>query len=102
MANVLVPSLQFSVWLRSRSRRRHVKGVAAIWNLYADPPQNRTTEFSVGPEWTQVSVGWEDAPVPYLQTDSPTPPFEWNPNFRVELYLKTINQDLDVDAAVMI
>src|SRR5690349_5798577 len=36
VANVLVPSLQFSVWLRSASRRRHVRGVAAIWNLYSD------------------------------------------------------------------
>lgn len=73
-----------------------------MWNLRGIP-RNSTTAFNVGGEWTQVSVGF-DRPLLEPPANDPSYPNYPQPDelVRVEIYLKTVNQDLDVDAAVLI
>lgn len=93
---VLSNSLQFSAWLRSAAPQATVEGVLAIWNLQlVQAVSPGTTHFVVGDQWTHVSVGFEDELG--ILADRP-----YQPNVRVEIYLRTVDQDLDVDAAVLI
>jgi hypothetical protein len=96
----LAHALQFSVWLRSAAGRPNVQGAVAIWDLIYPariPPKTSSTAFNVGGQWTQVSVGFDLG-----LADPVSGPGTYTPNIRVEIYLQTINQDLDVDAAVLI
>lgn len=77
-------SLQFSVWLRSAPGQGNVQGSVALWDLDANVANSTT--FNIGPQWTQVSAGMDRA----------------STFVRAEIYLYTINQWLDADAALLI
>lgn len=96
-------SLNFSVWLRSAGGSG-VRGSLAIWDLTdSSTPRtrNRLTPFNVGGQWTQVSVAWDDIGLNLVAFDD-TERRDPIPTIRVEIYVDTINRDLDVDAAVLI
>lgn len=77
-------SLQFSVWLRSAPGQANVQGVVALWDLNANVSTD--TRFDVGGQWTQFSAGLDRAAT----------------FVRVEVYLNSVNQWVDVDAAVLV
>jgi len=77
-------SLLFSVWLKSAPGQANVEGTVVIWDL--DPNIPAETGFNAGSQWVQFLVGLDKAAT----------------NVRAEIYLNTVNQWLDVDAASLV
>jgi len=80
-------SYSFSVWLRAAPGTNSVSGTLALWGLLGTEEEHGSTNFTVGENWTLVTV--------------PLDPKYSHPGLRAEIYMSSPYANFNADGATL-